>query len=51
MIPDIKYPEMTKNTSTPMKPPVIKSGHAWKITTIATAIVLKPSISALYVEC
>ena len=47
IIPDIRYPEMTKNMSTPIKPPGMKWGQAWKITTIPTAIVLKPSMSAL----
>ena len=34
--------------STPMKPPVMNSGQAWKIMTMLTAIVLRPSMSALY---
>ncbi len=45
---EIRYPEMTKNMSTPMKPPVMNSGQAWNIMTMLTAIVLSPSISALY---
>lgn len=38
---------MTKNKSTPTKPPGKYSGKAWKITTDTIAIVLNPSISAL----
>ena len=44
---EIRYPEMTKNMSTPINPPVINSGQAWNIMTMLTAIVLSPSISAL----
>ena len=46
MMPEIKYPEMTKNISTPMNPPGMKNGQAWKRTTMPTATVLKPSMSA-----
>lgn len=46
IIPEIRYPEMTKKMSTPMKPPGMKRGQAWNITTMPTAIVLRPSISA-----
>ena len=48
MISVIKNPEITKNISTPMNPPVIKLGHAWKIITKLTAIALIPSISGPY---
>ncbi len=50
MIPEMRYPEMTKKTSTPMKPPGINSGKPWKIKTIPMAMVLSPSISARYYE-
>ena len=46
MMPEMRYPEMTKKTSTPMKPPVMKSGKPWKMSTMAMAIVLRPSMSA-----
>jgi hypothetical protein len=45
MMLDIKYPEITKNISTPINPPIINYGHVWNITTIPTAIVLRPSMS------
>jgi hypothetical protein len=45
MICEIKYPDMTKKTSTPMNPPDKVSGKAWYMITKVTAIVLKPSIS------
>ena len=41
---DIKYPLITKNISTPIKPPDNKIGSKWKIITDITAIALKPSI-------
>ena len=41
----IKNPEMTKNTSTPMKPPRILDGNAWYPTTSSTATARKPSMS------
>lgn len=50
IVPVIKKPDKTKNTSTPTNPPGIKFGHAWKITTTPTAIALNPSISDLYFE-
>ena len=43
----MRYPEITKKTSTPINPPVSISSHAWKITTMPTAIVLGPSMSGL----
>lgn len=48
MILEIKYPEITKKTSTPTKPPTKIFGHAWNIITMPIAIVLSPSISARY---
>lgn len=48
MIFVIKYPEITKNMSTPINPPGKNYGHAWKIKTIPTAIALSPSMSLLY---
>jgi hypothetical protein len=50
-MPDIKYPEITKNTSTPINPPVNNYGYAWNMTTIVIAIVLSPSISGQYSVC
>jgi hypothetical protein len=50
-MPDIKYPEITKNTSTPINPPVNNYGYAWNMTTIVIAIVLSPSISSRYSVC
>ena len=44
----IKNPDITKNTSTPINPPVRDSGYAWKITTKVIANALNPSISGLY---
>ena len=44
MILEMRYPEITKKMSTPMKPPGRKAGHAWKMTTIPTAMVLNPSM-------
>lgn len=43
----IRYPEMTKNISTPMKPPGRNYGHAWNINTAMIATALRPSISFL----
>jgi len=48
MMPEIKYPEITKNTSTPINPPVSNYGYAWNMTTMDIAIVLNPSISGRY---
>ena len=45
MILEIKNPEMTKNTSTPMKPPGNQPGNAWKPTTGRMASARRPSIS------
>jgi hypothetical protein len=45
MIPEIKKPEITKKTSTPIKPPGRSSGKAWNMTTTNTASALNPSIS------
>ncbi len=47
MVP-IKYPDITKNISTPTNPPGISVGNAWKITTEITASARRPSISLLY---
>lgn len=44
----IKYPEITKKTSTPINPPGKIVGQAWKMTTEMIAIALKPSMSFLY---
>jgi len=44
----IKYPLITKKTSTPTKPPLNSLKPAWKKITGTTARVLKPSISARY---
>ena len=43
----IKYPLITKNTSTPRKPPLNNSNPAWYNITPITEIALKPSISDL----
>jgi len=40
---------MTKKISTPINPPVMNSGKAWKMMTVVMAIVLSPSISGRYV--
>jgi hypothetical protein len=45
---EMRYPEITKKMSTPMNPPGMNEGQAWKRMTIPTAIVLKPSISGRY---
>jgi hypothetical protein len=45
MIVEIKNPEMTKKTSTPMKPPGNQLGNAWKPTTGSMASARRPSIS------
>lgn len=47
MDPVIKYPEITKNTSTPTYPPGKDKGKAWNKTTDATAKALRPCISFL----
>jgi len=47
IIPVIKKPEITKNTSTPAKPPDNKDGLKWNSTTAITAIALSPFISFL----
>ncbi len=44
----IKYPEMTKKISTPMKPPSQPIQPAWKKTTGSTATARRPSISGRY---
>ena len=44
MMPEMRKPDMTNKTSTPMKPPVMNSGKAWKITTVKIAMVRRPSI-------
>jgi hypothetical protein len=43
----IKNPEITKNISTPTKPPLNVSMPAWKRITDRTATPLSPSISFL----
>jgi hypothetical protein len=48
MIPVIRKPEITKNTSTPMKPPGMAFGNAWKFRTSITAIARRPSTSGRY---
>ena len=48
MMPVIRKPEITKNTSTPIKPPGIASGKAWKCSTNITAMARTPSMSGLY---
>ena len=48
-IVEMRKPEMTKKTSTPMKPPGSASGNAWKTTTAQTATARRPSMSARYV--
>ena len=48
---EIKKPEMTKNISTPIKPPVSHLGKAWKPTTDKTAIARRPSMSGRYAMC
>jgi hypothetical protein len=49
---EIKYPEITKKTSTPINPPGNHAGNAWKATTIKTATARSPSISERYCkEC
>ncbi|GKO82609.1 hypothetical protein NUBL17186_17500 [Klebsiella quasipneumoniae] len=47
MIFVIKYPEMTKKTSTPEKPDVSKGTLKWKRTTIMTAKARNPFMSFL----
>ena len=44
----IRNPEITKNTSTPTKPPENPGRSKWKNITGNTAIARSPSISALY---
>src|SRR4029453_4423493 len=48
MMPVMRKPENTKNTSTPMKPPGRAFGKAWKFITSITAMALRPSISGRY---
>lgn len=45
----IKKPDITKNTSTPAKPPGAYCGEKWKTTTDKTAKALRPFISSLNV--
>ncbi len=47
-IVEMRKPEMTKKMSTPIKPPFIQFGNAWKPTTVKTAIARKPSMSGRY---
>jgi hypothetical protein len=49
IILEIKNPDITKNTSTPIKPPGIAWGKAWYIRTTDMAMALNPSISLRYV--
>jgi hypothetical protein len=46
MIDVIRYPEITKKTSTPMKPPPKPGMFAWNKTTGAIASARNPSMSA-----
>ena len=48
MMPVIRKPEITKNTSTPMKPPGMAFGKAWKCRTSITAMARRPSTSGRY---
>ena len=41
----MRKPEMTKNTSTPTKPPGRADGNEWKTTTVTMAIARSPSMS------
>jgi hypothetical protein len=45
MIPEMRNPEMTKNTSTPAKPPGAAAGKAWNASTASTATARRPSTS------
>ena len=45
---DIKYPLITKKTSTPTYPPLKNSNPAWKKITIKTATARRLSISGRY---
>src|SRR4051794_26516363 len=49
-IPVIRNPDMTKNTSTPTKPPGMMVGKAWNATTHRTATARSPSMSGRHVE-
>src|SRR5688572_18829913 len=42
---------MTKNTSTPTKPPRHALGYAWNATTARTATARRPSMSGRYAGC
>jgi hypothetical protein len=46
----IKYPEITKKISTPIKPPPENSGNMWNTQTLRMAKALNPSISGLYIK-
>src|SRR5690349_16458367 len=48
MIVVIRKPEMTKKTSTPVKPPGRRLGKAWNASTEHTATARRPSMSARY---
>lgn len=48
IIPVIKYPDITKKTSTPTKPPLNTDIFRWYAKTSSTAMALSPSISARY---
>jgi hypothetical protein len=41
----MRYPEITKKTSTPQKPPLSAAGSVWLITTAITAMARRPSMS------
>src|SRR6188768_3474206 len=45
-MPVIRYPEMTKNTSTPTKPPASPGTPAWASTTRPMASARSPSMSS-----
>ena len=47
MIPVMRKPEMTKKTSTPIKPPGMTWGNAWYINTEIIATALSPSTYGL----
>lgn len=48
---EIRKPEMTKKISTPINPPGIRDGKAWKPTTESTATAQRPSISERNFGC
>ena len=46
----IRNPEITKKTSTPIKPPCIQDKFKWNRMTDKTDIALRPSISGRYLK-